>query len=154
LAAAAKLMVDLTVALENRGEVTGEDAEEAGAAAVCGGSAGGGICLVDGRSEGVREFVRDIECVNRSLSFSSLSATAASFAVTSTGLRKHSRKHFYKHEVSETYLASPNGLNRAALVAVFGEDSGETTVEALVDLGKSSSLRRIGVGGADSLTSN
>jgi hypothetical protein len=149
LAAAAKLIDDLTVALVNRGEVVGLDEEGNGVG--CGGSAGGGICLVDGRSDAVREFVRDMECDNRSLSFSSLSATAASFAETSTGLDKMDYKHKDKDDDSKTHLAAPNGLDREVPVVGFGDDRGEATTELLEDLGRSSSLRRTGVGGADSL---
>jgi hypothetical protein len=49
-------------------------------------------------------------------------------------------------------LAAPNGLDREDPEAGLGEDSGEGTVELLLleDFGKSSSLRRAGVGGVDS----
>lgn len=51
---------------------------------------------------------------------------------------------------TDAYLAAPNGLDRENPEAGLGEDSGEGTVELLEDFGKSSSLRRAGVGGADS----
>lgn len=82
LAAAAKLKVDLTVALGTRGEDAEGEPDPAGE----GGSAGGPMLRCGGLSVPVRELSRLIECVRRSLSFSSRSLIAASFAVTSTGL--------------------------------------------------------------------
>jgi len=136
LAAAAKLKVGLTVALVNRGEdADGGPDDVAGemAPADVGGSAGGPMLRdCGGLSVPVREVFRLIECVKRSLSFSSRSATAASFAATSTG------------------LAAPKGLERDGPVEGLGEDSGDVTVEFPDDFGRSSSFRRMGVGGADS----
>lgn len=62
------------------------DPDRAGEVPPEGGSAGGPILRGEGRSVPVRELVRDIECVKRSLSFSSRSEIAVSLAVTSTGL--------------------------------------------------------------------
>ena len=45
-------------------------------------------------------------------------------------------------------MAAPNGFGRVVL-AGFGEERGETTVDVLVDLGINSNFRRAGVGGVD-----
>lgn len=153
LAAAAKLKVGLTVALVNRGEdADGGPDDVAGemAPADVGGSAGGPMLRdCGGLSVPVREVFRLIECVKRSLSFSSRSATAASFAATSTGLN---RVQYFWHNkcIWVSYLAAPKGLERDGPVEGLGEDSGDVTVEFPDDFGRSSSFRRMGVGGADS----
>lgn len=102
----------------------------------------GGVVRGTPRCEAVREDVRDMACETRSLaasrSFSRRSATAVSFAVTSTG------------------LAAPNGFDRCVVDVVegFGEARGEGVWEApVLFLGRSSSLRRPiwGVGGVELL---
>jgi hypothetical protein len=74
------------VALAPREEGVVADPDRTGEAPPEGGSAGGPILRGEGRSVPVRELVRDIEWVKRSLSFSSRSEIAVSLAVTSTGL--------------------------------------------------------------------
>lgn len=93
------------------------------------------VLLMGGRSEAVRELVRDI--VRRSRSFSSRSITSCSRPETSTG------------------LAAPKGLERddtdtEDVGPIFGDDKGLGVPEALPERGKSSNLRRIcGVGGVE-----
>lgn len=97
------------------------------------------VLLMGGRSEAVRELVRDIVSRSRlcSRSFSSRSMTSCSRPETSTG------------------LAAPKGLERddadtEDVGPIFGEDKGLGVPEALPERGKSSNLRRIcGVGGVE-----
>lgn len=101
------------------------------------------------RSEPVRELVRDMECcwLSFPFSFSIRSETSVSFAETSTGLDQLSI-FFGANFQRWTNLAAPNGFGRLVLTGL-GDEGGETTVDALVDLGVSSSFLRAGVGGVD-----